>query len=157
MNLYYSENFIDDNFPLQNEGKVEDIRLLDFQLMCHGSPIFDLSYCLYSGASELTQNKLDDYLETYHHSLTETLKEFDLEAETIYPVKIFKVEWKKYCKYGFPLALFIWRLKLLDQNEIPDFSKESGANTIKISEWFKEDYKNRIRELVFHLHNNDFI
>lgn len=125
--------------------------------MCHGSPIFDLSYILYSGASEDNLNKFDDYLEIYHNSLTNTLKEFDLKAEIVYSLKMFKEEWKKYCKFGFPLALGIWKLKLIDQNELPDFSKNIDDVTMKIAECFEEDYKNRIRELVFHLNSNGFI
>lgn len=144
-------------FILQKQGKVEDINLLDFQLICHGSPIFDLSYCLYSGASGETLNKLNDYLGIYHSSLTDTLHYYGLEAETIYPFKTLKEDWRELCIYGVPLGINLWKIKLLDKNDIPDYSKDSSDYNVHVSADLKEDYKRRMRELFFHLCNNDFI
>lgn len=140
---------------MQELGKPQDIKLLDFQLVCNGTPVFDLSYCLYSGSSGEVLSKLDDYLQIYHSSLSETLNEFDLNSETIYPFKTLKEEWKKYCKYGFPFGMVIWRGKLADNDDIPNYS--NGNCKIKIPEDREEEYKKRVRELIIHLHNNDFL
>lgn len=52
--------------------------------------------------------------------------------------------------------MFVWRIKLVDKVAIPDFTKTSGLE-IKISEELKDDFKNRIRELILHMYNNDFL
>lgn len=141
----------------QDEGQLKTIKLLDFQLVSYGNPVFDLSYSLYSGACEETLSKLDDYQDIYHISLSKTLKEFGLETNSIYPVIAFKDDWKKFCKYGFPLGLFLWKVKLVEKDDAPDFSeKTSNPNTVRLSEERQYIYRRRVIELVNHMYGNDF-
>lgn len=141
---------------MQEERKPQEIKLLDFQLICHGPPVFDLSYCFYSGACEETLNKLDEYLQVYHSSLSDTLEEFGLNSGTIYSFKTLKEEWKHFCKYALPIGMFLWRIKLVDKNAIPDFSKGDKGD-VKIAEEMKDVFKNRMRELFFHMYSNDYL
>lgn len=120
-----------------------------------GSPVIDLSNCLYSGASEEILNNLDNFLKIYHDRLSKTLKEFGLSAEKLYSFRAFKEEWKIYCKFGFILAPFLWKLKLIDKDDVPDFTNDLNAS-IKISESKQDDFKKRFRELAFHMYNNNF-
>lgn len=100
-------------------------------------------------------NRLDDYLIIYHTSLTETLKKFDLIAEEVYSFETLKDEWKRYCKLSFITGLHLWKLKLIDMNKIPDFAQALDAPLI-ISKNNEESFKHIIRDLCFHMYNNNF-
>lgn len=126
--------------------------------MCHGTPVFDLSYCLYSSANQEILNKLNVYLEIYYTSLSATLKAFSLNSESIYSFKTFKEEWKDCCKYGFPFGMFLWRLKLFPSDAAPDLTDKVIKMDKSIpSEDRQKLYEERIRELIIHLYDNDFL
>lgn len=139
----------------QERRKPQNVKLLDFQLVSNGNPVYDLCYCLYSGSSEETLGNLDDYLQIYHSSLTDTLKEFGLDSEQMYPWSKFKEEWKNFSKLGFFFGVLVWRTKLVDKNHIPDLTVEEG--NIKVSDDLKDIYKKRVRELIIHMYNNDLL
>lgn len=122
-----------------------------------GSPVFDLSYCLYSGGSSDAFNKLEEYLKMYHTSYSSTLHSFGFQAVSIYSFSTLKTEWKNFCKFGFGMGLMLWGVKLVDKNTQIDFSKEEElGEPLKIDETKKDDYKQRVRELVMHMYENDF-
>lgn len=142
----------------QKEGRVQNIKLLDFQLVANGSPVFDLSHCFYSGGSAENYNKLEQFLEIYYKSLSDTLNQFGLKAENLYSLNTLKEEWKKYCKFGFGMGLMMWRIKLADQNSIPNLMKDENKNTpFKIAADKEDEYKQALKELILHMYNNDFL
>lgn len=87
--------------------------------------------------------------------MSETLTDFGLSADDLYSYTTFKEEWKKYCKVGFILGLFIWKIKLVHKDDAPDFSQDVNPK-INISAIKENYYKDRIRELAFHMYINDF-
>lgn len=128
-------------------------------MVCHGSPVYDLSYCLYSGGSTEIFDKLDDYLKIYHSSLANTLNEFGLEAEQLYSINTLKKEWKIYSKYGFAMGIMLWRIKLVDHNDVPDIQELNEIdenNTYRIASGKEEEFKQRIKALIFHMYKNDY-
>lgn len=142
-------------FLLQHAGKLEDLKMIDFQLGFSGSPVFDLSYLIYSAGSPDTFENLDDYLQIYHSSLTDTLKEFGLKADEIYSFTRLKDEWRKYCKYGFAMGVMLWNLKLADKESIQDVETDE-LQPFKIADGFQEEYERRILDLILHMHTNYF-
>lgn len=125
--------------------------------MTQGSPVIDLSLCLYSGGCEETFNNLDEYLEIYHTSLSSTLNEFGLDSGNCYPFETLKEDWKRYCKHGFVSSLFIWIMKFIDFKEIlKSLNTNYEEIGFKVPEIIVEDYKKIVRELVLHMYNNDF-
>lgn len=133
--------------------------LIDFQQTSSGSPVLDLSYCLYAGASGDALEKLDCYLKIYHDSLSSILKEFNLDTEKIYTIHTLKNEWRKYCKFGFAMSIMLWRVKLVEEDLIPDFSKCEDDEIIqpfKLAEDKENEYKQIMRDLVLHMYKNDF-
>lgn len=137
-----------------------DIRLIDFQFIRTGLPAYDLAYCLYAGATREDLSKLDTYLKIYHDSLTSTLKEFSLDSEKIYSFTNLKEDWKKYCKFGFAMAILAWRLKFADPNKVPEaINLEGGENVtpFELVEGKVVEYNKRVRDLVMHMYNNGFL
>ncbi|XP_018566810.1 uncharacterized protein LOC108907556 [Anoplophora glabripennis] len=146
-------------FKYDETRKVTDVRFLDFQMSTEGSPCCDLSYCIYSGAPKEVLNNLDYYLQGYHDILSETLRQFECDSNKIYPLRELKADWKRYCKMGFTMALFIWRLKTTYEGEIKDLNDmiELGEEELKSSGYDEEEYKRITRDLILHMHENGFL
>lgn len=135
------------------------MRFLDFQQVSTGSPVQDLSYFFYSGASAESLDRLDHYLRIYHRSFSKVLREFGLDPEELYSFNSLKQEWKLKCTFGFTMSLLLWRIKLRDKNCVPDFSDYEFVEVtepLKIAEEFNNEYKGRIRDLIIHMYDNNF-
>lgn len=103
-------------------------------------------------------DKLDYYLQIYYSSLSKTLKEFGLVAEQIYSYETLKEEWKTYAKFGLGMGLSLWSIKMADPTEVPDTSElQKNLKIFKIRSGKKEEHKQIIRDLVFHMYNNDYL
>ncbi|VEN64461.1 unnamed protein product [Callosobruchus maculatus] len=143
----------------QETNNVKDIRLIDFQLCRVGTPVFDLSYCFYSGASKALLSQLNYFLDVYHRSLSQSLKQFGLSSEVVYPMSVLKEEWKKYCKFGFFSAVTLWKLKLAPDEEAPDLTLPEDQVLDKFSSdnFVTEEYLQVVSDLVEHLKENNFV
>lgn len=135
------------------------MKLVDFQLITNGSPVYDLSYCFYSSGNADSFVNLEKYLQIYHDSLCRTLRVFDLDAGQHYPFSTLKEEWGKYCKFGFAMTLFVSRLKLADEESVPDLKKYQGGplDPFKIPVEKEESFKQNMRNLVLHMCSNNFL
>lgn len=133
--------------------------MLDFQFVRHRSPVYDLSYFFYSECSIEVLDKLDDYIEIYYSSLSETLIELGLEAKNLYSLNTLKEDWKKYCKYGFALGLLIRKLKLVHDSNLPssDELKSNELNLIEFPEEKKLVWQQINRSLILHMFNNNYL
>lgn len=141
-------------------GTLLDVKIIDWQCVFIGSPVLDLSYCFYAGAAASYFDNLDRYLRMYHKSLSDTLKEYSLDAEQIYPFSTFKTEWKKFCKFGFYLGLMLWKAKLTDPNRISDCMEniEKDRTYIwKVDEHAAKQFKEIMKSLVLHMYKNNFL
>lgn len=146
-------------FLFQENNQLQDIKLIDFQAIRSGSPAQDLTYYFYGAASVKDYNKLDHFLHIYHSSLSETLQQFGLNAEKIYPFSTFREEWKEFSKFGFAMSLIALKTKLADPKTIPDSLDITDGEKLKqpqLAEGKEEEYKLRIRGLVIHMHQNGF-
>jgi len=105
-------------FKYKESGELEDVKLIDFQLVCVGTPVHDLSYFFYSGAEKADMDKLDYYLDLYYHSFSSFVLELGGNPQEIYPFEVLKREWKKYALLGVITAIGMWVGKLMDRSEI---------------------------------------
>lgn len=134
--------------------KPVDIRLLDWQLCKNGSPICDLSYCLYSGGSKEVFDNLTEYLKVYYKSFSDFVRELGSEPEKLLPFEKLQQDWKKYSKLGLMMAIAIWRMKMTDTEDLLDFTdfdgmdNVDGYNNIKVNE---EKFEERVRDILEHM------
>lgn len=140
----------------QGKGKVQEMKIIDFQLSCDSTPIYDLAYSLYSGATGESLKMLDDFQKVYHDSLTETLEDFGISAERIYSFDTFKEDWKRYCKLGLSPGLFLWKVKFYKNEDLPN-PGESLNVSLKVPSDLQDTYKKIVRDLILHMYNNDFL
>ncbi|XP_018566820.1 uncharacterized protein LOC108907565 [Anoplophora glabripennis] len=147
-------------FKYSEDRRLVDIRFLDFQLSKEGSPCCDLSYCFYSGASDEMLKDLDYFLQIYHESLSKTLKAFGCDPEKLYPFQELKNDWKKYCKMGVTMALMVWKIKCTSEENIIDLNdvdRPAEERERAYSVYDKDAFQKICRNLIFHLHENDYL
>lgn len=143
-------------FNFQESGVVQDMRLIDFQIMDCGSLIHDISYAFYAGSSSEDLDRLEHFLKIYHVSLSDTLKELNLNADKIYSFDSFKAEWRKHCKFGFVLGVMVWKLKCADPNTV-EFVSRTEHKPMVLLDSKMDEFTVRIRNLVLHMYDNNFL
>lgn len=102
------------------------MKLVDFQLCRESTPIHDLSYFFYSGASESDLNKLEHYLDIYHKSLAETVTQSGENPDHIFPYNVLVSEWKENALFGMLLGVYLWQIKLSPKENFIDDLKEAA-------------------------------
>lgn len=138
-----------------------DLRLLDFQMFRLGSPVCDLSYCLYSGGTKAIFDELDHFLQIYHDSLSENLKAYGCDPDELYPLKALKSDWKVHCQMGVTMGIMVWRGKLTHEDDAIDLS-DLSENQADIKRFFETNYdkitfRERTRDIILHLYENDYM
>ncbi|KAJ8970414.1 hypothetical protein NQ317_006545 [Molorchus minor] len=149
-------------FKYDESNRVTDIRLLDFQFSCVGTPVYDLSFFMYSSATKSMWNELDCYLRLYHDSLSKTLENFGCNSRDCYPFEQLQEDWKEYCTTGVSLAFNTLKMKNTPDDDVKDLRESFEAgNEILVHEFVRstsyEPFKKIIRDLIFHIYENDFI
>lgn len=126
-----------------------------------GSPVCDLAYCLYSGGDKQAFDGLDHLLHVYHDSLSECLRAYGCNANELYSLEVLKNEWKVHCQFGVTMGLMIWRGKLTYDDNIVDLvdicEDEKGMNKFYETSYDKETFKQRTRDIIIHLYENDYL
>lgn len=111
---------------LQPNGELEDLRLLDHQLLRDTTPVHDLSYFFYSGASKVDFDKLDEYLEIYYRSFSSFAKELGFDPNDLLPFEALKSDWKNFAFLGVYMGILLWEVKFMSKKEIQELG---GAST----------------------------
>ena len=131
------------------------MRLIDFQLMFVGTPVCDLSYCLYSGASKKVFDNLNDYLEVYYDSFSSFVKSLGSDTEKLFPFSALKDHWKKYSRFGLIMALAVIKMKLTHSEDIVDLTDDiemdQFAEIMAKQKFDAESYNKRVRGLLWHM------
>ncbi|XP_023312538.1 uncharacterized protein LOC111692681, partial [Anoplophora glabripennis] len=145
-----------------SSGKLIDVRFLDFQLVRLGSPVCDLSYCLYSGGTKETFDDLDHLLQIYHDSLSENIRAYGCDPDELYPLKALKDDWKVYFHWGVRFGFSVWRGKLVYDDEVldlTDVATEDGENVQKFTDtkFDEKTFKERTRDIILHLYENNLL
>ncbi|XP_028136985.1 uncharacterized protein LOC114331579 [Diabrotica virgifera virgifera] len=98
-------------FKYNDYLEIDDLRIIDFQMCFVGTPVYDLTYSLFSGAGKEALDRTDELLDIYYQSLSEALKKYGLDPEKTYPQTAFKEEWKKWNKFGFFISILVLSAK----------------------------------------------
>lgn len=85
--------------------------MIDFQLAYISTPVHDLSYIFYSGASKNDMDKLDYYLDLYYQTFASFVTDLGANPQEIYPSEALKNEWKKYSVIGIAFGTCLNNLK----------------------------------------------
>lgn len=131
------------------------MKLIDFQLIREGSPVFDLSYFFYTGGTKELFNKLNDFLKIYHDSLSKNLRELGSDPEKLYPFEQLQEDWKNYGLFGVVLSLFILKVKLLDVNDVQNIVKDHEEETSVMEGLLAASVnKERAKDIILHAYES---
>ncbi|KAK7869898.1 hypothetical protein R5R35_013696 [Gryllus longicercus] len=131
----WAPNFLVRRSAENENGKVEGICMIDYQLARYSSPVLDISFFLYSCASEnVLFNQFDDILKAYYKSLIDFVTDLGLPAEILFPFKEFQKEILSYFAFGLGMSLESVPLSILDADQTPDVESMSGEEEIPLTE-----------------------
>lgn len=141
-----------------DQSKPESVLFLDFQISSPASPVLDLSYHLYSTASEKELTHFKELLNIYYSSLSETLKTFNCDPEVVFPYRELVSQWKKYSAFGVMMTIFVLQFLLADKEDIVDFREVGGesfsASLLKLAKKNGRAYP-RMRAAIKHYFDFD--
>ncbi|XP_072380999.1 uncharacterized protein [Diabrotica undecimpunctata] len=149
-------------FKYNDKRQLEDIKMIDFQLSNIATPIVDISYTFYSGASPEALDNLEHLHQVYYKSVTDTLKQYGCNPEEILTYKAFKEEWKKYVLYGLVTGLLVCSLKCTEKEKgasnVGECWSEEGADGYKsLFNPNEEKFKKVSLVLIRHFQKHDFL
>ncbi|XP_066245589.1 uncharacterized protein [Euwallacea similis] len=124
-------------FKYSESGKLIDMKFVDFQLTRESSPIHDLSYFFYSGASKADMDILEDYLKIYYKSFSEVIEHFGEKVEEIMSYSTLLSEWKENALLGVFMGIYVWQIKLLPAQEYVDDLKKVTDEGGSVDEMMK--------------------
>lgn len=155
------KNYFGNSLLFQEYEEPTELKFIDFQQMTATSPIFDLSYCIYSSAAYNVLANLDHFLNVYYQSLSDMLEVFHLDVQDIYSYNTFKSQWNKHCKFGYSMGLLILKQKLMykDVEDIKlseDLYKNLDLESVVEGKYDIKLLKERVQCLVRHMYENGF-
>lgn len=104
-------------------GKVDDVKLLDFQMARHVSPAIDIHYFIYSSPkSSVIAENYEDLVTAYYTKFLEILTEKSVPQVFLSQLTIgwLKNELKIYSKYGLFTSCWIANAVLAEDHELID-------------------------------------
>ena len=114
----------------QETGKVDDIRLVDFQLARFSSPVLDLQYFLCTSTNdEVRFRQRDHLLSEYHAEFRDTLEVLDLDRDQ-YTLEQLKEEFEEKEMFGLLVVCSVLWAMLARSSDLPDFSQMTEEHLI---------------------------
>nr|XP_050849565.1 uncharacterized protein LOC127063606 isoform X1 [Vespula vulgaris] len=127
-------------YKYDKNGKLLDIKFVDFQLSRHTSVALDFHYFVYSSVrSCIIEDKYDNLIELYHCTFVEKLKEYGVSEGDLKNLTIewFKLELKKFCLYGLITSFWLIHIVLANESNVVDMDKMTVKN-IEDMEFFNK-------------------
>lgn len=102
------------------EGAVENLKFVDFQLSSFNSPVFDLLYFVFtSPKEELKLKSLDFFLETYHKKLSEVCQSLNV-SNFNFSLKDLKTEFHERLFFGLVVSICIFPITIAQGKDVID-------------------------------------
>lgn len=122
-----------------DEGKVKDIKFVDFQIALVCSPLRDLPYFLCASTStDVMKNQFDELLDAYHAKLVEELDKLGIDSSP-FTKKSFEENLKLVGKNSFFQCLMAIKFFTLEVDQDMDLNKmKDDVMMSKPSDLYKE-------------------
>ncbi|XP_059610228.1 uncharacterized protein LOC132257378 [Phlebotomus argentipes] len=98
----------------------EEVKLLDWQLSRHTTPVLDLAYFIFCCTDEDVRIHLPELLDQYYDQLIRRIDRLGSRGTDLYPKGVFDDHCKRYMKYGLGLALMTLHSVTNDSENMPD-------------------------------------
>ncbi|XP_022917806.2 uncharacterized protein [Onthophagus taurus] len=150
-------------FKYDDNKILQDIKLIDFQMWCVNTPIFDVAALIYTNtASKEILDNLNYYLTFYYNSLSDSILKMGGDPLILYPKEIFNQQWKKHNFYGLWIAIAVVRGLLAPVEMLPNLV-EYVKNNIPLENSFmfdlpdENEYCDRLKLLLYHFIENKYV
>lgn len=121
-----------------SSGSPEGMKIIDFQLVRLGSCALDISFFVYSCTTEeLRRDHYEDMLNWYYEGVQHTLKQFNLEADKVFPVSVLNEEMKNFARFGVGAAMEALPVSLLAEEDTTDMDAIEGDRPLTLCEVWK--------------------
>ncbi|XP_046684248.1 uncharacterized protein LOC124370012 isoform X2 [Homalodisca vitripennis] len=144
-------------FRYGNNGSVEEIKLLDFQLVRYASPLVDIVYFIWTSANDdVRTNKLDELYKIYTDELNKSLSKINSTTNLSYENVKRKVKELSPLALCMAVVIPIFTSKDSVSDIEPIFMKGNEEKTYEIYKTFYSHgsfYTNRLPKLVKQLEN----
>ncbi|XP_060517214.1 uncharacterized protein LOC132696418 [Cylas formicarius] len=141
------------NHDIHHENP-QKVALLDFQLSRLSSPVFDLSYYLYTACSEEQLGNFEDLLHIYHSSLSESLKQLGTDPEKMFPYSTLRRHWSEYSVFGLMLLGTLIFSLTVDKEDTFDAKNFEEFDPTALVTKYIEPIKIRILPAIRHFWDN---
>jgi hypothetical protein len=135
------------------DGKVQDFMMLDFQICVYASPAVDLIYTLYNFVSDEDRlTRYDELLFTYHEQFVEALKKFGYlkQPPTLLDLQI---EMLKNGHFHAHFGMLMYPFLIFDLSTLTPEDVAGGMKNLKSIMFNNERFKKVIKkELEMYLH-----
>ncbi|KAJ3666348.1 hypothetical protein Zmor_001796 [Zophobas morio] len=105
----------------EKSGKPIEVCIIDWQLSDLASPVFDLSYFIYTCVDTQKYQNVGDFLKIYHDAVCGHLTKLNCDPGDILPFNTLVKHWRKFSYCGLILGSFILKRCLSEDEEVPDF------------------------------------
>ncbi|XP_050296870.1 uncharacterized protein LOC126736524 isoform X2 [Anthonomus grandis grandis] len=110
-----------------DDNNIEESKILDFQLIRDSTPVHDLSYFFYSGASKKDLDKLDEYLDLYYDTFSKFSRELGSDPEKLLPYEALLADWNTASLLGLLMSIILWQIKLVPREVIQKIGKNGKS------------------------------
>ncbi|XP_055384104.1 uncharacterized protein LOC129613844 [Condylostylus longicornis] len=118
-NILYKYN--ENNIPVS-------AKLIDFQMARYSAPVLDLVHYLFTCTGKQLRDKyFDDFKDNYYNELANTLRNFDIDPNEIFPRLIFENQIHQHGIYGFCMACYAVPFFISDSSDLPNLDEASEA------------------------------
>ncbi|KOC71093.1 hypothetical protein WH47_01736 [Habropoda laboriosa] len=143
-------------FHRSDNGKIDDVKFVDFQIYLYGSPVRDLIFFLYSSVDiEVTENQIEDLMDLYFESLVNTLKKMGCNTDA-FNKEDYKTKMAEDAAREFMHLCFMLKVLTLDVKEINDFSYDK-MQTVMVEYAGSKTFNERLRRLVLCFVNRNWL
>ncbi|KAK2585082.1 hypothetical protein KPH14_008596 [Odynerus spinipes] len=125
-------------FKHDGNGKIVDLKFVDYQIVRHLSPAMDFHYFVYTSARNYVIEKhYDQLVEEYHRTFSETLKESGVPEEHRQNLGMewFKSELNRFCLYGLFTGFWLVHAILADESNLLDMDKITVEEIESLNVW----------------------
>lgn len=130
------------------EGEIEDIMPVDYQLIHYGSPVFDFWFLIYFSTNrETRQANLLNLKDLYYDTFSKFLKYFDLDAEKVYSRKDFEKVYAEKQEFGLLCAILGIPFLFACENHIIDMTKDKSDLSLQLDYRFKDRLRGYVEDL----------
>lgn len=142
-------------FHRDEEGRVDDVKFVDFQNYLFLSPVREMIFYLFSSTTEEVQNNhIEELIDLYHETMTGVLERMGCDTRP-YSRKEFDAQLSSDAKHEFMHICFMLKVLTLDAQETK-FNYDK-MHDVMIKYWGNKAWLQRLRIVVLYFVKHDWI